>query len=136
MPDIRRVTDTLSVAPQLHPDDLQAVRDAGFKTVICNRPDNESGDAQPRIDEMKRAAKALGLNFLALPFSGMPSPQIAGQQGKLIEESAHPVLAYCRSGTRSITAWALSQAGQGDADSIIKVASEAGYDLSGLRTHL
>lgn len=136
MEKIKRVTDTLSVSAQLQIADLQAIKQAGFKTLICNRPDNESGDDQPSIDEMKQAAEALGLVFLALPFTGMPAPEIAAQQGKLIETAAQPVLAYCRSGTRSITAWALSQAGKGKADSLVQTAAQAGYDLSGLHAHL
>lgn len=136
MEKIRRVTDTLSVSTQLQIDDLHDVKQAGFRTVICNRPDNESADDQPSIDEMRQAAEALGLVFLALPFSGMPAPEIAAQQGKLIEMAAQPVLAYCRSGTRSITAWALSQAGQGKADRLVSAAADAGYDISGLHAHL
>ena len=136
MTDIRRVTDTLSVSAQLQLEDLPAIKAAGFRTIICNRPDNESEIGQPSIDEMKEAAEALGLGFLALPFSGMPSAEIAAQQGELIKAAAQPVLAYCRSGTRSITAWALSQSGQGKAESVVKAAADAGYDLSGLQTHL
>jgi sulfide:quinone oxidoreductase len=132
----KRVTDHLSVSAQLQIDDLATVKAAGFQTVICNRPDGESDLDQPSIDDMKAAAEAIGLTFLALPFAGMPAPEIASQQGQLIEAAAPPVLAYCRSGTRSITAWALSQAGQGKADSLIETASLAGYDLSGLRAHL
>lgn len=136
MADFRKVTDDLSVSPQLHPDDLPAVKAAGFKTLICNRPDFEGGEDQPSIEELQQGAGSLGLAFLALPFAGMPSDEIAGQQGALIEAAEKPVLAFCRSGTRSITAWALSHAGQGDADRIIEQARAAGYDLSGLAPRL
>jgi len=136
MVDIRNVTEHFSVAPQIQIDDLEAIKAAGFKTIICNRPDHESGPEQPGIESMQAAAEGLGFVFLALPFSGMPAPEIASQQGTLIAASAAPVLAYCRSGTRSITAWALSQSGQGRADVIIKEAAEAGYDLTGLQDHL
>jgi len=135
MVDIRKVTETFSVAPQLLPDDLQAVKDAGFKSLICNRPDHEGGPEQPSISDLQAAAEALSLTFLALPFSGMPSQEIAGQQGALIEAADQPVLAFCRSGTRSITAWALSQAGSGQKDEILTASEQAGYDLSGL-SHL
>jgi len=136
MVEFKHVTENLSVCPQLQIDDLPSVKAAGFKTVICNRPDGESEIGQPTIGEMQAAAEALGLTFLALPFAGMPAPEIASQQGELIATADQPVLAYCRSGTRSITAWALSQAGNGNADSILEAAANAGYDLSGLRSHL
>lgn len=136
MTDFRKVTDDLSVSPQISVEDLAAAKAAGFRTIICNRPDNEEGPDQPGIAEMTDQANALGLTFLALPFSGGPSPEIAAQQGALIAAAEKPVLAYCRSGTRSITAWALSEAGKGRGPAIIKAANAAGYDLSSLAEHL
>ena len=136
MADIRNVTETFAVAPQLEVTDLALIKAAGFKTILCNRPDGESGPEQPGIEILKKAAEDLDLTFLALPFSGMPSSEIATQQGALIASADAPVLAYCRSGTRSITAWALAQAGQNKGPEIIEAAANAGYDLSGLATHL
>lgn len=136
MTDFRKVTDTLSVSPQIDIPDLAAAKTAGFKTILCNRPDTEGGPDQPSIADLQKEAESLGLHFLALPFSGSPSPEIAGQQGALIAAAEKPVLAYCRSGTRSITAWALSQAGQGRRDAILQAANTAGYDLSGLSSYL
>lgn len=132
MTDFRKVTDAFSVAPQIGLEDIDAAKAAGFRTLICNRPDGEGGPGQPLIADMKAHAESLGLTFLALPFAGAPSAQIAAQQGALIDSAEKPVLAYCRSGTRSITAWALSQSGQGHAKSIISAAADAGYDLSSL----
>lgn len=135
MNKFKPVTPELSVAPQLSLDDLHAAKAEGFRTILCNRPDHEEA-GQPTIDALKAGAESLGLAFLALPFSGPPSVEVIGQQGTLIEQSAKPVLAYCRSGTRSITAWALSQRGQGKGPEIIAAAADAGYDLSGLSSVL
>lgn len=135
MVDIRAVTGSFAVAPQLTADDLGLIAEQGFKTVICNRPDDEEV-GQPGITEMKTKAEALGLTFLALPFAGAPSLQIADQQGDLVENAQEPILAYCRSGTRSITAWALSQRGAGKRDEILEAAANAGYDLCGLASAL
>lgn len=132
MTDFRKVTDDLSVSPQISEDDLANAKAEGFKTILCNRPDAEGGDGQPLIKDLQIQAESLGLTFLALPFSGSPSSDIALQQGALIDAAEKPVLAYCRSGTRSITAWALSQAGKGRRDEILQAASAAGYDLSPL----
>ena len=136
MTDFRKVTADYFVSAQIDTPDLATAKAAGFKTIICNRPDQEGGPDQPTIDEMQNEAESLGLTFLALPFSGSPSAEIAGQQGALIAASEKPVLAYCRSGTRSIMAWALSQAGQGRKDEILSAGQAAGYDLSGLSSYL
>ena len=39
--DIRQITPTYFVAPQLDPADMAANAAAGITTVICNRPDEE-----------------------------------------------------------------------------------------------
>jgi len=136
MPDFRKVTETFYVAPQLDLADLKVASTEGFKTIICNRPDAEGGEDQPTIEAMQAEAESLGMAFLALPFAGAPSQEIAFQQGALIDAATPPVLAYCRSGTRSITAWALSHSGQSKGSQVIEAARAAGYDLSGLMTYL
>lgn len=136
MADIRKVTDGFSVAPQISEDDLQQISDAGFKTIIANRPDGEGGVDQPRMGAIRAKAEALGLAFVAIPFSGAPTPEVLERFGAAMSEAPSPVLAYCRTGTRSITAWALAHAGQGAGDDIIVAAANAGYDLSGLQSFL
>lgn len=136
MADIRKVTDGFSVAPQINEDDLQQIADAGFKTIIANRPDGEGGVDQPRMGAIRAKAEALGLAFVAIPFSGAPTPEVLERFGAAMSEAPSPVLAYCRTGTRSITAWALAHAGQGAGDDIIVAAANAGYDLSGLQSFL
>jgi uncharacterized protein (TIGR01244 family) len=132
MADIRRVTPDFAVAPQLTEADLAEVAAQGFKTLIANRPDGEGGADQPRMGAIRAKAEALGLTFVALPFSGAPTPEIVERMAAILNQAPQPVLAYCRTGTRSITAWALTYAGQGSGDDIIDAAAGAGYDLSGL----
>ena len=136
MADIRSVTDTFSVAPQITPEDVEAIAAAGFRTIIANRPDGEGGLDQPRMGAVRAKAEEHGLTFIALPFSGAPTPEIVERTGQILSQAETPVLAYCRTGTRSITAWALVHAGQGAADDIITAAAGAGYDLSTLRSIL
>ena len=128
----RHLTPDLAVAPQIEPEDFDALAQAGFATVIANRPDAEVEPAQ-RSDVMaERAAKA-GLAYHYLPI-------VPGQLGRdqierfrqILDNSPGPVLAYCRSGTRSATAWALGQAGDRPADEILTAGRNAGYDLSHL----
>ncbi len=133
MADIRSVTADFAVAPQIGPDDVDAIADAGFQTIVANRPDGEGGVTQPRMGPIRARAEALGLTFVALPFSGAPTPEIVERTAAILAEAPSPILAYCRTGTRSITAWALVHGGQGTADDIINAAAGAGYDLSSLR---
>lgn len=132
MADIRRVTDDFAVAPQITEDDLEAIAAAGFKTLVANRPDGEGGVDQPRMGGIRAKAESLGLSFAALPFSGAPTPDVVERMGSIISEAPSPVLAYCRTGTRSITAWALVHAGQGQSQEIVEAAANAGYDLSSI----
>lgn len=133
MVDIRKVTDGFAVAPQIEVEDVQAIADAGYKTIIANRPDGEGGISQPRMGAIRTKAEDLGLAFVAIPFSGAPTPETLERVGSALAEAPSPVLAYCRTGTRSITAWALTHAGQGSGGDIINAAAGAGYDLSSLK---
>lgn len=135
MADIRQVTDDFAVAPQIGPEDVDDIAAAGFKTIIANRPDGEGGLTQPRMGAIRTRAEELGLTFVALPFSGAPTPEIVERTGSILAEADTPILAYCRTGTRSVTAWALVHAGQGNAEDIVAAAGRAGYDLSSI-THL
>ncbi|MEM9740514.1 MAG: TIGR01244 family sulfur transferase [Pseudomonadota bacterium] len=136
MADIRNVTDSFAVAAQIAPGDVEAIADAGFKTIIANRPDGEGGLDQPRMGQIRATAEAAGLTFVALPFSGAPTPEIVERTGHILSEAQTPILAYCRTGTRSITAWALVHAGQGMGEEIVGAASAAGYDLSSIQNLL
>lgn len=136
MADIRQVTDYFSVAPQISEADIDEIAAAGFKTVIANRPDGEGGVDQPRMGSIRARAEEKGLTFVALPFSGAPTPEIIERMQSILAEAPAPALAYCRTGTRSITAWALTHGGQGQSDEIIDAAAAAGYDLSGLKSLL
>jgi sulfide:quinone oxidoreductase len=134
MPDIRPVTKDFAVAPQIRVEDIQAIADAGYKTLINNRPDGEV-PGQMTIAQAASAAQAAGMAFVSIPFAGGPrTEQVEAMIGAL-EANAGPILAVCRSGTRSITVWALAQAASGamKADEIIGAAAEAGYDLSPYR---
>lgn len=136
MSDIRRVTEGFSVAPQITEEDVEAIAAAGYKTIVVNRPDGEGGVDQPRMGSIRAKAESLGLAFAALPFSGAPTPEIVERMGNILNEAPQPVLAYCRTGTRSITAWALVHAGQGTSEDIVAAAADAGYDLSSLSSLL
>lgn len=133
MADIRKVTEYFAVAPQIDESDVEEIAARGFKTIIANRPDGEGGVDQPRMGAIRTKAEELGLTFVALPFSGAPTPEIIERTQSILNEAPTPVLAYCRTGTRSITAWALTHAGQGQSEEIVDAAADAGYDLSSMK---
>lgn len=133
---IRQLSDRISVAPQIEPADLSRLAEAGFTTVIDNRPDVEIG--VPLGSEVfADAARAAGLDFHYLPIvPGQMTADLVQDFAAVLDGAPGPVLAYCRSGTRSAHAWALGQAGRMSAEEIIAAGARAGYDLSGLGPYL
>ena len=134
--DFNKVNEQLTVSSQITPEEVAVLVDKGFTTLVCNRPDMEIDDDQSS-DAMAAAADAAGLSFHYLPvIPGQFTPELISEMAQVMEESAGPVYAYCRSGTRSTTLWALSQAGQKAPEEILKEAAGAGYDLSGIAGYL
>ncbi|KVQ61588.1 bifunctional protein tyrosine phosphatase family protein/NAD(P)/FAD-dependent oxidoreductase [Burkholderia territorii] len=133
---IRPLTDLLSVSPQIAATDLPALHAAGIRTIVCNRPDGEGAD-QPNVAEIRAAAAPLGIAVHYLPVdTGKVTDEQALQFDALVASLAGPVLAYCRSGTRSATLWALSHAGRRPVGDIVAIAAAAGYDLGALAPRL
>jgi uncharacterized protein (TIGR01244 family) len=133
MTDFRKVTDGFSVAPQIELSDIARAKAEGFVLVINNRPDGESPD-QPTSAQMEAAAKAAGIAYVHIPVRGGPTPEQVDIERTLLADTAGPVLAYCRSGTRSIVTWSIGQAlaGERSRGDLVKLGAEAGYDLSGV----
>jgi uncharacterized protein (TIGR01244 family) len=133
MSDFRRVTDEFTTAPQISVADVAEAARQGFKTVINNRPDGED-PAQPSAAQIEAAAKAAGLAYFHIPVRGGPTPDQVEQTKAILAEAETPVLAFCRSGTRSIVTWSLSQAeiGERTPAELVGLGRAAGYDLSGV----
>jgi uncharacterized protein (TIGR01244 family) len=134
MTEFRRITPDFAVSGQIDATDVGRAAADGFKTIVNNRPDNEE-PGQPSGAEIKAAAEAAGLAYRNLPYAGQTPPGVVGETALLLEQAKGPVLAYCRTGTRSTKAWALAQALSGTMrpDEIIALAGKAGYDLEGAR---
>jgi uncharacterized protein (TIGR01244 family) len=133
MTEFRRVTDQLSVSPQIGVDDIARAAALGFKLVINNRPDGED-PAQPSSAEIEAAAHAAGLAYAHIPVRGSPTPDQVEAEQAVLDSASGPVLAYCRSGTRSIVTWSLGahEAGTHSRDELVNLGAAAGYDLAGL----
>ena len=107
---IHSLTDTFAVSPQLTADDMQAVADAGFKSVIINRPDLEGGPEQPASADIMAAARAAGLMVEYQPVvSGRMTPDDVKRFAVLLKELPAPVLAFCRTGTRCANLYQAAQ---------------------------
>lgn len=131
---IRPVDDSISVAPQITPADMTEIAAAGFTAIINNRPDDEEG-GQPEGAAIRAAAEAAGLSYTAIPIThaGFSGNQVDAMVAAL-EAAGGPVLAFCRSGTRSCNLWALARAKMGDhPDRLMAKAAASGYDLTGIR---
>lgn len=99
---LTRVDDDVCVAPQLDPAAMQTVADAGFRSVVNNRPDFEGGPDQPTSAVLEAAARAAGLAYAHLPVaSAHQTPQEIARFAELLDAMPRPLLAFCRSGARS-----------------------------------
>jgi uncharacterized protein (TIGR01244 family) len=134
MSDFRQLDGQIMASPQITVADLAAARALGVNMVINNRPEGESPDQTPG-SVIEDAARAAGMNYLAIPIthSGFSHGQVAAM-AEALAHNAGPILAYCRSGTRSTLLWALAQASRGeDPDRLALAAMQAGYDLTPVR---
>ncbi|MDR9484643.1 MAG: TIGR01244 family sulfur transferase [Sediminimonas sp.] len=130
--DPRRISDALAVAPQIAPDDVAELAAQGYRAIICNRPDGEGSD-QPAYSEIAAAAEKAGIDARYLPVvSGKVSDDDATAFGAALRDLPGPVLAYCRTGTRSATLWSLSAAASRPVPEILAAAQAAGYDMAGV----
>ena len=131
--DIRPLTETYAVSPQIAVDDVADIAAAGFTTVICNRPDGEI-PPEYRADVVRAAVEAAGLTFVVNSvIGGAITMENVTAQGAAIANSAGPILAYCASGNRSSIVWALSQSGKQPTDDLIAIPARFGYMLEPFR---
>lgn len=134
--ETNQLTEDLCVRGQITPAEIDAIKAAGFTTVICNRPDGEKPD-QPCSEEVRAAVEAAGLVFHDNPITpdGVTADAVK-KQGETIANADGKVLAYCGSGKRATVLWALANPHDLSADERIERASKAGYDLAALRPRL
>ena len=128
---IKQVTDEFLVSGQISAEDVEPIAARGVRSLICNRPDGEAND-QPNVTEIEVAAERHGLQLAYLPVvPGNLTPADIDKFLSCYERLPKPVLAYCRTGTRSITLWAMYQTRLGMPDGEgLALACDPGYDLS------
>ena len=121
------------MSPQIAPEDVAAIAAQGYRAIICNRPDGEGAD-QPSFDEIDAAAKAAGLEARYVPVQSGHGARTRTSTafGTALAEVQRPVLAYCRSGTRSATLWSFHESRKRPMPEILAATKAAGYDMNGV----
>lgn len=133
----KKLDENISVTGQLFVDHLDMIKDLGFKTIVCNRPDYEDDiEDQPLSTEIESRAAELGMQFSYIPVGGEgPTPEAVQQTKDVLDGASGPILAYCLSGKRSVILASLAKAlgGEFATDELISNALSLGYNLDGLR---
>jgi uncharacterized protein (TIGR01244 family) len=123
------LTETIAATPQVQPEDMPAIAAAGYQVVINNRPDGESL-GQPTSEELRAAAESAGLEYHYYPLNAFnyPGDDLAAM-ASLFDDSARPVFAFCRSGTRSSNLW-ISSRDDSHREQARQHAQQLGFDVS------
>jgi sulfide:quinone oxidoreductase len=130
--ELRTISPKFTVSPQISVEDVQTIAAQGYRAIICNRPDGEGAD-QPSFKEIAKAAEAAGIEARHVPVqSGMVKDQDVSAFGEALEDVQRPVLAYCRTGTRSATLWSFHEAKKRPMSEILMATKAAGYDMNGV----
>lgn len=103
--EITQLSPRFFVCGQITEDDLNAIAEQGFKSIVNNRPDNEA-DGQPQSADLAAAATALDMEFVHVPVVyGSISSQDVNDFERVCENLEGPILMFCRTGGRSATLW-------------------------------
>ena len=131
-----KINNELTVSDQITIEDLKEIQAQGYKTIFCNRPDQES-EGQLTFLTIEKEAQNLGIKAIHQPvIGGQISDDDIAQFGTYFELAQKPIFAYCRTGTRCSMLWALSHVKTLPIDEILSKAQIAGYDLSPIKDRL
>ena len=127
-----KVSENFFVSGQIDSNSIPALKAESFKTIICNRPDNEEPN-QPIKTELRFECEKNDINFHDIEFKpwDLDFQKITLTEKIILEDKN--TLAYCRTGTRSITLWAFASCKNKEVNQVLENVSEAGYDLSHLK---
>lgn len=128
--------DGIAVSPQITLDDVAEAARQGYRSIVSNRPDGEEA-GQLSAEAIRQEAARHGLGFAHVPIvSGKATEADAAAMARALDSLPGPVLAFCRSGMRSTTLWALAKSRARTADSLVGAAAAAGYDIADLAPRL
>lgn len=102
MKPLTRIDPDFSTSPQIVVEDMADFKAAGFKSVVCNRPDSEDGGVHPHHDLIESEAKKLGLDFAYLPVAaGQMNDGHVAEFKAIMSRLPRPAVGYCKMGIRS-----------------------------------
>ena len=129
---LNKIIEDYVVSDQITEDDVNKLKEAGFKTIFCNRPDNEEQN-QISVKSINDKANENNITFIHQPvIGGQISQNDVDQFSDYYDAAEKPIFAYCRTGTRSSMLWALSESGKRSVDEILSLTTAAGYNLTNL----
>ena len=129
---LNKIIEDYVVSDQIIEEDIVKLKEAGFKTIFCNRPDNEEKN-QVTVNSIRDRVIENGLNFIHQPVvGGQITQNDIDQFSDYYDNAEKPIFAYCRTGTRSSMLWALSESGKRPVDEILQLTFAAGYNLNNL----
>ena len=126
---MKEVTKHYFVSSQIVPSDIELLKEQGFESIVCNRPDGEEPN-QPDFKSIEEECSKLGIKFYNYPLSPGDLNLERVLETKAIIEEDKKTLAYCRTGTRCITLWACAEVASKEVKEILKISEKTGYDLS------
>lgn len=130
--DMKKIDDTFYVSEQIHAADIDVIRQQGIRAIICHRPDGEGTD-QPGHQEIEAKAREAGIAFSYVPIQqGMVQDSDVQKFKKSFEALPKPLLGYCRSGMRAVTAWTFAQASHVALKDLLDKTAATGFDMTPL----
>lgn len=132
----KKLADDLYVFGQINPEYMNQLVTLGIRSIISNRPDGEA-EGQPTFAEISREAHRYGMEVRYIPVvsGNLTEDDVCAFRSALCT-LPRPILAYCRTGTRSTFLWALSEAPNRSMEEIATHANKAGYDLKNIEVRL
>ena len=126
----RQLDERTLVGGQIGPDEVPALKEQGVTLIINNRPDGEDV-GQPEGEEIEAAARAAGIDYRHVPIArGLGPSDIESMREAINSAGEGKLLAFCRSGNRSVLAWAVARSEDGVSRAELdRMANEAGFDL-------
>ncbi len=136
MTQLKKLSDNVSVCLQLFPEQIDFIKQSGFKTIINNRPDMEKPD-QPLATDIEKLTQEAGLNYVHLPMRpGQITPELLASMADTFNNSDGPVLAHCATGMRSTILWCFVNVKEMGVEGVISAATDAGMDIEKIRPAL
>jgi uncharacterized protein (TIGR01244 family) len=132
-PVLAELAPGLSAAGKLDKSDIEALAQAGVRTIVNNRPDDEDPGQLPAA-EARHIAERHGILYHHIPVTG-PSLSVADVDAfaVVLASAPTPIVAHCRSGTRSALLWALARMRDGaDPVALVAEAARHGIDIAAL----